>query len=67
MLTESVYLRKRRADLYYGKGTRAIYAAEGLDLKIQEGRPVGGRQRRAVAAKKNNFATATCPLMMRAA
>src|SRR6202000_1242470 len=53
------------APSYYGKA-KGIYAAEGIDLEIQEGRGSAATTQ-AVAAKTANFGYVDVPTMMRAA
>ncbi|WP_163360448.1 ABC transporter substrate-binding protein, partial [Klebsiella aerogenes] len=50
---------------YYGKA-KGIYAAEGIDLEIQEGRGSAATTQ-AVAAKTADFGYVDVPTMMRAA
>src|SRR5213075_1184483 len=59
------YVYGEHAPLYYGK-EKGIYAAEGIDLEIQEGRG-SGVTAQAVAAKTANFGYVDVPTMMRAA
>src|ERR1700709_2414167 len=53
------------APFYYGK-EKGIYAAEGIDLEIQEGRG-SATVTQVVAAKTINFGYVDVPTMMRAA
>src|SRR5437588_2869879 len=59
------YVYGEHAPFYYGK-EKGIYAAEGIDLEIQEGRG-SGVTAQAVAAKTANFGYVDVPTMMRAA
>src|SRR3977135_3403947 len=59
------YVYGEHAPFYYGK-EKGIFAAEGIDLEIQEGRGSGGPTQ-AVAAKTANFGYVDVPTMMRAA
>src|SRR6266481_2998799 len=59
------YVYGEHAPFYYGK-EKGIYAAEGIDLEIQEGRG-SGVTTQAVAAKSANFGYVDVPTMMRAA
>jgi NitT/TauT family transport system substrate-binding protein len=59
------YVYGEHAPFYYGK-EKGIYAAEGIDLEIQEGRG-SGVTAQAVAAKTANFGYIDVPTMMRAA
>ena len=59
------YVYGEHAPFYYGKA-KGIYAAEGIDLEIQEGRGSGATTQ-AVAAKTANFGYVDVPTMMRAA
>src|SRR3954447_4089468 len=59
------YVYGEHAPFYYGKA-KGIYAAEGIDLEIQEGRG-SGVTTQAVAAKTANFGYVDVPTMMRAA
>jgi NitT/TauT family transport system substrate-binding protein len=59
------YVYGEHAPFYYGK-EKGIYAAEGIDLEIQEGRG-SGVVTQAVAAKTTNFGYVDVPTMMRAA
>ena len=59
------YVYGEHAPFYYGKA-RGIYAAEGIDLEIQEGRGSSATTQ-AVAAKTANFGYVDVPTMMRAA
>ncbi|OYU88143.1 MAG: nitrate ABC transporter substrate-binding protein [Bradyrhizobiaceae bacterium PARB1] len=59
------YVYGEHAPFYYGKA-KGIYAAEGIDLDIQEGRGSAATVQ-AVAAKTVNFGYADVPTMMRAA
>src|ERR1700694_4054907 len=58
------YVYGEHAPFYYGKA-KGIYAAEGIDLEIQEGRG-SGVTTQAVAAKSANFGYVDVPDMMRA-
>ena len=59
------YVYGEHAPFYYGKA-KGIYAAEGIDLEIQEGRGSSATTQ-AVAAKTANFGYVDVPTMMRAA
>src|SRR5437868_11621226 len=59
------YVYGEHAPFYYGKA-KGIYAAENIDLEIQEGRG-SGVTAQAVAAKTANFGYVDVPTMMRAA
>ena len=59
------YVYGEHAPFYYGK-TKGIYAAEGIDLEIQEGRG-SAVTIQAVAAKTVPFGYADVPTMIRAA
>jgi len=59
------YVYGEHAPFYYGK-EKGFYAAEGIDLDIQEGRG-SGVVTQAVAAKTINFGYVDVPTMMRAA
>jgi NitT/TauT family transport system substrate-binding protein len=59
------YVYGEHAPFYYGK-EKGIFAAEGIDLEIQEGRG-SGVTAQAVAAKTANFGYIDVPTMMRAA
>ena len=59
------YVYGEHAPFYYGKA-KGIYAAENIDLEIQEGRGSGATTQ-AVAAKTANFGYVDVPTMMRAA
>ena len=59
------YVYGEHAPFYYGKA-KGIYAAEGIDLDIQEGRGSAATTQ-AVAAKTANFGYVDVPTMMRAA
>jgi len=59
------YVYGEHAPFYYGK-EKGIYAAEGVDLDIQEGRGSAATTQ-AVAAKTANFGYVDVPTMMRAA
>jgi NitT/TauT family transport system substrate-binding protein len=59
------YVYGEHAPFYYGK-EKGIYAAEGIDLEIQEGRG-SGTTTQVVAAKTVQFGYADVPTMMRAA
>ena len=59
------YVYGEHAPFYYGK-EKGIFAAEGIDLEIQEGRG-SGVTAQAVAAKSANFGYVDVPTMMRAA
>jgi len=59
------YVYGEHAPFYYGK-EKGIFAAEGIDLEIQEGRG-SGVTAQAVAAKTANFGYVDVPTMMRAA
>jgi NitT/TauT family transport system substrate-binding protein len=59
------YVYGEHAPFYYGK-EKGIFAAEGIDLEIQEGRG-SGVTTQAVAAKTANFGYVDVPTMMRAA
>ena len=59
------YVYGEHAPFYYGK-EKGIYAAEGIDLEIQEGRG-SGSVTQVVAAKTVNFGYVDVPTMMRAA
>jgi NitT/TauT family transport system substrate-binding protein len=59
------YVYGEHAPFYYGKA-RGIFAAEGIDLEIQEGRG-SGPTTQAVAAKSVDFGYVDVPTMMRAA
>ncbi|MBR1222695.1 ABC transporter substrate-binding protein [Bradyrhizobium sp. U87765 SZCCT0131] len=58
------YVYGEHAPFYYGK-EKGIYAAEGIDLDIQEGRGSAATTQ-AVAAKTANFGYVDVPTMMRA-
>jgi NitT/TauT family transport system substrate-binding protein len=58
------YVYGEHAPFYYGK-EKGIYAAEGIDLEIQEGRG-SGLVTQAVAAKTIQFGYVDVPTMMRA-
>jgi NitT/TauT family transport system substrate-binding protein len=58
------YVYGEHAPFYYGKA-KGIYAAEGIDLDIQEGRGSAATTQ-AVAAKTANFGYVDVPTMMRA-
>jgi len=53
------YVYGEHAPFYYGKA-KGIYAAENIDLEIQEGRGSAATTQ-AVAAKTADSATSTCP------
>lgn len=59
------YVYGEHAPFYYGK-EKGIYAAEGIDLEIQEGRG-SGTVTQVVAAKTIQFGYVDVPTMMRAA
>ena len=59
------YVYGEHAPFYYGKA-KGIYAAEGIDLEIQEGRGSAATTQ-AVAAKTAHFGYVDVPTMMRAA
>src|SRR3954471_1960628 len=59
------YVYGEHAPFYYGK-EKGIFAAEGIDLEIQEGRG-SGVTTQAVAAKTADFGYVDVPTMMRAA
>ena len=59
------YVYGEHAPFYFGK-EKGIFAAEGIDLEIQEGRG-SGVTTQAVAAKTANFGYVDVPTMMRAA
>jgi NitT/TauT family transport system substrate-binding protein len=59
------YVYGEHAPFYYGK-EKGIYAKEGIDLEIQEGRG-SGTVTQVVAAKTMNFGYVDVPTMMRAA
>jgi NitT/TauT family transport system substrate-binding protein len=59
------YVYGEHAPFYYGK-EKGIYAAEGIDLEIQEGRG-SGTVTQVVAAKTVQFGYVDVPTMMRAA
>src|SRR5258708_3333043 len=59
------YVYGDHAPFYYGKA-KGIYAAENIDLEIQEGRGSGATTQ-AVAAKTADFGYVDVPTMMRAA
>jgi len=59
------YVYGEHAPFYYGK-EKGIFAAEGIDLEIQEGRG-SGVTAQAVAAKSADFGYVDVPTMMRAA
>ncbi|MEW6643256.1 MAG: ABC transporter substrate-binding protein [Pseudomonadota bacterium] len=59
------YVYGEHAPFYYGK-EKGIFAAEGIDLDIQEGRGSAATTQ-AVAAKTANFGYVDVPTMMRAA
>ena len=59
------YVYGEHAPFYYGK-EKGIFAAEGIDLEIQEGRG-SGVTAQAVAAKTASFGYIDVPTMMRAA
>src|SRR5881398_917457 len=59
------YVYGEHAQFYYGKA-KGIYAAEGIDLEIQEGRGSAATTQ-AVAAKTADFGYVDVPTMMRAA
>ncbi|MGY3422821.1 ABC-type nitrate/sulfonate/bicarbonate transport system substrate-binding protein [Bradyrhizobium sp. F1.13.4] len=59
------YVYGEHAPFYYGKA-KGIYAAEGIDLEIQEGRGSAATTQ-AVAAKTADFGYVDVPTMMRAA
>ena len=59
------YVYGEHAPFYYGKA-KGVYAAEGIDLEIQEGRGSAATTQ-AVAAKTANFGYVDIPTMMRAA
>jgi NitT/TauT family transport system substrate-binding protein len=59
------YVYGEHAPFYYGKA-KGIYAADGIDLEIQEGRGSAATTQ-AVAAKTANFGYVDVPTMMRAA
>src|ERR1700684_1386489 len=59
------YVYGEHAPFYYGKA-KGLYATEGIDLEIQEGRGSAATTQ-AVAAKTANFGYVDVPTMMRAA
>src|SRR5260221_2848845 len=59
------YVYGEHAPFYYGKA-KGIYAAENIDLEIQEGRGSSATTQ-AVAAKTADFGYVDVPTMMRAA
>jgi NitT/TauT family transport system substrate-binding protein len=59
------YVYGEHAPFYYGKA-KGIYAAENIDLEIQEGRGSAATTQ-AIAAKTANFGYVDVPTMMRAA
>src|SRR5213082_376666 len=59
------YVYGEHAPFYYGKA-KGMYAAENIDLEIQEGRGSAATTQ-AVAAKTANFGYVDVPTMMRAA
>src|SRR6266404_3309157 len=59
------YVYGEHAPFYYGKA-KGLYAAENIDLEIQEGRGSAATTQ-AVAAKTANFGSVDVPTMMRAA
>src|SRR3954462_8510985 len=59
------YVYGEHAPFYYGKA-KGIYAGEGIDLEIKEGRGSAGTTQ-AVAARSDNFDYVDVPNMMRAA
>ena len=59
------YVYGEHAPFYYGKA-KGLYAAEGIDLEIQEGRGSAATTQ-AVAAKTADFGYVDVPTMMRAA
>ncbi len=59
------YVYGEHAPFYYGKA-KGVYAAEGIDLEIQEGRGSAATTQ-AVAAKTADFGYVDVPTMMRAA
>src|SRR5579871_3795812 len=59
------YVYGEHAPFFYGKA-KGIYAADGIDLEIQEGRGSAATTQ-AVAAKTANFGYVDVPTMMRAA
>src|SRR5437667_12463986 len=59
------YVYGEHAPFYYGKA-KGIFAAENIDLEIQEGRGSAATTQ-AVAAKTANFGYVDVPTMMRAA
>src|ERR1700683_4261344 len=59
------YVYGEHAPFYYGKA-KGIYAAENIDLEIQEGRGSAATTQ-AVAARTANFGYVDVPTMMRAA
>src|SRR6266436_9135070 len=59
------YVYGEHAPFYYGKA-KGIYAAENIDLEIQEGRGSAATTQ-AVAAKTDDFGYVDVPTMMRAA
>src|ERR1700732_2835846 len=59
------YVYGEHAPFYYGKA-KGLYAAQGIDLEIQEGRGSGATGQ-AVAAKSADFGYAYVTTMMRAA
>jgi NitT/TauT family transport system substrate-binding protein len=59
------YVYGEHAPFYYGK-SKGLYAAEGIDLEIQEGRGSAATTQ-AVAAKTADFGYVDVPTMMRAA
>src|ERR1700753_4455191 len=59
------YVYGEHAPFYYGKA-KGLYAAEGIELEIQEGRGSAATTQ-AVAAKTANFGYGDVPTMMRAA
>src|ERR1700728_909985 len=58
------YVYGEHAPFYYGKA-KGLYATEGIDLEIQEGRGSAATTQ-AVAAKTANFGYVDVPTMMRA-
>ena len=58
------YVYGEHAPFYYGK-SKGLYAAEGIDLEIQEGRGSAATTQ-AVAAKTADFGYVDVPTMMRA-
>src|SRR4030088_3402991 len=61
----NLYVYGEHAPFYYGKA-KGVYAAEGIDLEIQEGRGSAATTQ-AVAAKTADFGYVDVPTMMRAA